>query len=82
MANVNEKRIDLKAALREIAGEESGGAGPHVGSKRLIAYREGTLPPAEREAVQEHLSLCKRCTGLLLELRDFEDAGGPSSRLS
>jgi len=46
----------------------------HVGSKRLIAYREGKLPPAEREAVQEHLSLCARCTGLLRELRDFEAA--------
>jgi hypothetical protein len=64
--------------------EESGGAGPHVGSKRLIAYREGMLAPAEREAVQEHLSLCARCTGLLLELRDFEAASargdaGPES---
>ena len=28
---------------------------PHVGTKRLIAYREGTLPGAEREKVQEHL---------------------------
>lgn len=71
---MDEKRIDLKTALRELAAEESGEAGPHVGSKRLIAYREGTLPPAEREAVQEHLSLCSRCTGLLLELRDFEAA--------
>jgi hypothetical protein len=42
--------------------------------KRLIAYRQGALPPAEREDVQEHLSLCKRCTDLLRELRDFEAA--------
>lgn len=81
---MDEKRTDLKAALRELAAEESGDAGPHVGSKRLIAYHEGTLPPAEREAVQEHLSLCARCTGLLLELRDFEEAAargeaGPES---
>lgn len=48
--------------------------GPHVGTRRLIAYREGTLPEAEREKVQEHLSLCPRCTGLLRELRDFEAA--------
>lgn len=56
----------------------------HFGLKRLIAYREGTLPAAEREAVQEHLSLCSRCTGLLLELRDFQSAvargeSGPES---
>jgi hypothetical protein len=48
--------------------------GPHVRTRRLIAYREGTLPEAEREALQEHLSLCPRCTGLLRELRDFEAA--------
>lgn len=48
--------------------------GPHVGWKRLIAYRQGTLPAAEREDLQEHLSLCERCTGRLLELRDFEAA--------
>jgi hypothetical protein len=42
--------------------------------KRLIAYREATLPEAEREALQEHLSLCPRCTGLLRDLRDFESA--------
>lgn len=81
---MDEKRTGLKAALRELAAEESGDAGPHVGSKRLIAYRGGTLPPAEREAVQEHLSLCARCSGLLLELRDFEAAtargeAGPES---
>ena len=71
---MDDKRIDLKAALRELAAEESGKAGPHVGSKRLIAYRQGTLPAEEREAVQEHLSLCPRCAGLLLELRNFEMA--------
>ena len=48
--------------------------GPHAGTKRLLAYREGTLSEAERERIQEHLSLCPRCTGLLRELRDFEAA--------
>jgi hypothetical protein len=80
---VDEKRTDLKAALRELAAEESADIGPHVGMKRLIAYRQRTLPAAEREAVQDHLSLCRQCTGRLLELRDFEaassrgDAAGP-----
>ena len=49
-------------------------SGPHAGTRRLIAYREGRLSEAEREALQEHLSLCPRCTGLLRELRDFEAA--------
>jgi hypothetical protein len=71
---VNEKRTDRRAALRGLAAGESGEAGPHCGLKRLIAYRQGTMPAAERENVQEHLSLCPRCTGLLRELRDFEAA--------
>jgi hypothetical protein len=57
----------------------------HPGLKRLIAYREGALPEAEREALQEHLSLCRRCTGLLRDLKDFAaaaaagEAAGPES---
>ena len=54
--------------------EERVQAGPHLGMKRLIAYQEGRLSEPEREAVQEHLSLCRRCTDLLRELRDFEAA--------
>jgi anti-sigma factor ChrR (cupin superfamily) len=75
---VDEQRTDLKAALRELAAEEAADIGPHAGLKRLIAYRRGTLPAAEREALQDHLSLCTRCAGLLLELKDFEaaSAGG------
>lgn len=78
------KRTGLRDALRELAAGESGDIGQHLGLKRLIAYCQGTLPAAERESVQEHLSLCPRCTGLLLELRDFEAAAargdaGPES---
>ncbi|HEX3130194.1 MAG TPA: zf-HC2 domain-containing protein [Thermoanaerobaculia bacterium] len=54
---------------------------PHPGTKRLIAYRQGTLTAAERDAVQEHLSLCPRCTGLLRELRELEaavESGAPA----
>jgi hypothetical protein len=74
-ATVDDERIDLRAALQELA-DETTEIGPHVGWKRLIAYRLGKLPAAEREALQEHLSLCARCTGRLRELRDFEAAAG------
>lgn len=70
---MDENSTDPKA-LRELASEESEDIGPHVGLESLIAYRQGTLPAAEREALQEHLSLCQQCAGLLLELRDFEAA--------
>ena len=76
---MDENRAGLKPAA-----EELGGVGPHLGLKRLIAYRQGTLPAAEREKVQEHLSRCPRCSDFLLELRDFEAAvaggeAGPES---
>lgn len=60
---------------------KSTGLRPHPGTRRLIAYRQGTLPAAERDGVQEHLSLCPRCAGLLRELRDFEaavESGAPA----
>ncbi len=82
---MDENRTDLKAALRELAAEEAEDIGPHAGLKRLIAYRRGTLPAEEREALQDHLSLCKSCAERLLELRDFEaasaggEAAGPES---
>ncbi|HEV2843977.1 MAG TPA: zf-HC2 domain-containing protein [Thermoanaerobaculia bacterium] len=71
---MDENRTDFRAALREVAAEEAGSMGCHVGLKRLIAYCQDRLPATESEAVQEHLSLCPRCTGLLLELRTFEAA--------
>jgi anti-sigma factor RsiW len=60
--------------VNENRAEDSADVGPHVGLKRLTAYRQGRLPAQDREALQEHLSLCPRCTGLLRELRDFEAA--------
>ncbi|HEX7182636.1 MAG TPA: hypothetical protein VF756_12400 [Thermoanaerobaculia bacterium] len=82
---MDEKRTDLRAALRELAAEEAAEIGPHAGLKRLIAYRRDSLSVAEREALQEHLSLCPKCAERLLELRDFEaasaqgNAAGPES---
>lgn len=60
------------------ADDDPGDTGPHCGVRRLIAYREGRLTEAEHEAVQEHLSLCPRCTRLWREIRDFEAAAAGS----
>ncbi len=80
---MDEKPTTLKAALRELTADEAREAGPHPGWKRLIAYREGILPAAERDALQEHLSLCPRCSGRLLELRTFaRDATRSTSLLA
>lgn len=71
---MDDRRTDLKTALRELAAGEVEALGPHLGWRSLLAYREGTLDAAEREALQEHLSRCGRCSDLLRELKDFEVA--------
>ena len=36
---------------------------------RLSPYIDGELPPAERQAVDTHLSACRDCTGRVADLR-------------
>lgn len=33
--------------------------------ERLLAFRDGTLPPAETDWLREHLHLCPNCMALL-----------------
>ena len=51
--------------------EEVGAVGQHVELERLTAYYEGRMTAAEREELQEHLSLCVQCSVLLRELHEF-----------
>ncbi len=53
----------------------------HPRAGRLIAYREGRLAEGERATIQEHLSLCRRCSTLLLELRAFEQGTNATEEL-
>jgi tetratricopeptide (TPR) repeat protein len=57
-------------------GEEVEAAGQHVELERLTAYYEGRMTTAEREELQEHLSLCVRCSALLRELHEFASDSG------
>ena len=57
-------------------GEEVEAAGQHVELERLTAYYEGRMTTAEREELQEHLSLCVRCSVLLRELHEFASDSG------
>lgn len=68
---VDAKRTDLNASHRDHPDEDAEAVGHHVGLEGLIAYCEGRLTAAEREDLQEHLSLCARCTALLRELYEF-----------
>jgi AcrR family transcriptional regulator len=42
--------------------------GSHPAPRELSAYHAGDLPPAEVEAIQDHLALCAECTRALLAL--------------
>ena len=41
--------------------------------KDLSAYREGILPPEDRELIEQHLASCRACSTVL---RELERAGG------
>lgn len=43
----------------------------HPAPEKLSAYHAKELPPAEADAIQEHLIRCAFCTDLLLDLRSF-----------
>ncbi|GAA1897388.1 choice-of-anchor C family protein [Streptantibioticus ferralitis] len=42
-------------------------------ASKLAAYLRGSLAEQHRDRVEEHLTQCERCTGLLLELREVSD---------
>jgi putative zinc finger protein len=45
----------------------------HPASEKLSAYLANELSPEEDDAIQEHLTACTLCTGLLLDLQRFLD---------
>jgi putative zinc finger protein len=45
----------------------------HPAPEKLSAYLANELSPEEDDALQEHLSACTLCTGLLLDLQRFLD---------
>ncbi len=49
-------------------------SGAHLSDEQIIAYQYGTLPSpeAERQA-QNHLTECRRCANLLIELSEFAE---------
>lgn len=47
-------------------------AGEHPAPDELVAYRAGELTPDEDDRIQEHLTQCRECARLLLDLAEFE----------
>ena len=60
-----------EAAFRAVLQKR--GDADHVTPEALVAYHHDRLPPAEADAVQEHLAACRSCADLVLELVSFAD---------
>jgi hypothetical protein len=70
---MNDEADDLAGSLRVLAGEARRRQGPaaHPSLERLTAFHAGELDPAAEDEVQDHLAVCRHCTGLLLDLPAF-----------
>jgi len=68
---VAQEHDELGAAVRAAAAEARDGLGPHLTPEELVIYHEGLVEGPESERLQDHLALCRACTGLLLELETF-----------
>ncbi len=70
-----------RSALDMVVDEKRRQLGPHLSDDELVAYHAGELEAASADRVQDHLVLCPRCAGLLLELDAFaaDAATVPSS---
>jgi hypothetical protein len=55
----------ISLAREELRGTE------HLSPSRLIAYHRGEVPPTEATPITEHLSLCRECSALALEVAEF-----------
>lgn len=76
-------RNPIHEAMVALAREELRSA-EHLSTTRLIAYHRGEIPATEAAAITEHLSLCRECSALMLEVAEFfadddEEEDVPSS---
>lgn len=61
--------------LHQVIDEILGKTDAHPDADELVAYHEGTLPPAEARRVQDHLVACRGCAALAADLEGLGDPG-------
>lgn len=84
MNNLSDETLpkSVRAAIRSFAKVER--QPRHPTAEELVAYQMGELSDEASEVLREHLALCSECTGVVLDLEDFEDLEPPveADRLS
>jgi hypothetical protein len=64
----------LTAAIRELAAAAERGLGDHPTPWELLDFVAGDLSVAERERIEDHLSLCRVCARTALDLASDADS--------
>jgi hypothetical protein len=70
----------FEESLRALAARRRGGEN-HPPPEDLVAYRAGDLTAEEDDRIQEHLTQCRECARLLLDLDEFEQLTPPPADL-
>lgn len=63
--------LRLDEDLRRVAAARSRGLEGHPSPQELLDYHFDALPPEEADALQDHLSLCRECAQVVLDLAAF-----------
>ena len=69
-----DKKPPIEPVLRALAAKARRTLDDHPTPEELVAYRAGELTAEDEERIRDHLALCRDCSQLLLDLKEFEDA--------
>lgn len=70
----------FEESLRALAARRRSGEN-HPAPDELVAYRAGDLTSEEDDRIKEHLTQCRDCARLLLDLAEFEQLTPPPEEL-
>lgn len=70
----------FEESLRALSARRRSGEN-HPAPEELVAYRAGDLTAEEDDRIQEHLTQCRDCARLLLDLAEFEQLTPPPEDL-
>lgn len=74
---MNDDKPSLSEAIRLLAERDRRSLGAHPKIEELAAYHAGELEPQAVARVREHISVCRECSDLLLDLINFADLTPP-----